>query len=316
MSLYPVLDATALVFFDATPSFSHAAARLQRRFRLIGCRTLSGADAAAAGVAAAGMCVATAWDVSTEDGDKLAPAMLDAMRLVLGSETKPIVGSVRGDCPEGTVIAGPIVDKALAKKLQLVPTEEPPDPTAPAAPAGRAGSSARADAGAPPAPPAASSSGGKSAAAASPKSAAPPKAAAPRVLALSIARTKGGGVRLTIERLKNGAKGAAGAPAAGSKPGKDVKDKVAKKEKDGPDSGAPASSSATMAAPASKAENRGKAAATGKAAGDAVMYRSLADRVAMQSVLRPNTYMHPEKTSALRAFLYHGGRTPWYAAIP
>ena len=117
MSAFPVLDAAALVFFAQTPSFSHAAARLQRRFRLIGCRTLSAAEVAAAGVAPP--CVVTAWDVSVEEGDKLAPAMLDAMRLVLGSETNPIVGSVRGDCPDGTVIKGPIVDKTLSKKLQL-----------------------------------------------------------------------------------------------------------------------------------------------------------------------------------------------------
>ena len=72
----------------------------------------------------AGLCIATAWDVSTEDGTDLEKPMLEALRLTLGSEDgKPHPASVRGSCSAGTVVMGPVVDAKLAAALRIVPPE-------------------------------------------------------------------------------------------------------------------------------------------------------------------------------------------------
>ena len=127
------LNSIAVIIFNSTAS--HAAARLQRRFRLLSCRR-DYASELPFGATATGLCIAAVWGVSNDEGTALEKKMLAALNLVLGDETGAQPGSVRGDCPAGTVIAGPLMDAKLVKQLQLVPPDPPPEPAdePPAAP--------------------------------------------------------------------------------------------------------------------------------------------------------------------------------------
>ena len=116
MEDYPVLSAIAVVTFRADGA-SSAAARLQRRFNLLGCRmTACASDGAPV--------LETAWDVSNPEGTKLAPAAAEALELVVGVGDASQPGSIRAEFPDGTIVSGPRFEPALAVELlPLTPSE-------------------------------------------------------------------------------------------------------------------------------------------------------------------------------------------------
>jgi len=90
---------------------SEFAARLQRRFELIGCATLHCERVAQylpSGVPLEGKCLATAWEVSS-------PAVLDAMKLLIGNEDA-VAGSVQGAFGSSAAV-GPITDGDLSAAI-------------------------------------------------------------------------------------------------------------------------------------------------------------------------------------------------------
>jgi len=90
---------------------SEFAARLQRRFGLIGCATLHCERVAQylpSGVPLEGKCLATAWEVSS-------PAVLDAMKLLIGNEDA-VAGSVQGAFGSSAAV-GPITDGDLSAAI-------------------------------------------------------------------------------------------------------------------------------------------------------------------------------------------------------
>lgn len=90
---------------------SEFAARLQRRFELIGCATLHCERVAQylpGGVPLEGKCLATAWEVSS-------PAVLDAMKLLIGNEDA-VACSVQGAFGSGAAV-GPITDGDLSAAI-------------------------------------------------------------------------------------------------------------------------------------------------------------------------------------------------------
>jgi hypothetical protein len=337
MATGPSLEAVALVFF--APSCSHAAARVQRRFRLLGCRTvpspLGGSE----------LCVATAWDVSNEEGTALAPAMLEAMRLLLGDEKDAAAGSVRAHCAPGAIIKGPVVDAKLAAQLQLVPTEPPPPVAATPAPAAPAPAAPAAMAAVPPSGKSQpSKQPSKQQAAAAPAARPPPPPPAPAAKAaatvsLTIGREAGGGVVLDIARVRPRVALEIARPAqpggewlqirALSAPAADAK-ATPKKPKPTP----PSKSAAPAAKPATTPSAAG-AALHGAAKGGAPppagattapppatrppldpaeagpTFRSTRDIAAMQPMLRHASGGRHAEAS----FLFHAGRPPWHAAV-
>ena len=299
----PSPDGIALIFFHSGgDGFSAAAARVQRRFRLIGCKMVDNKLSSRP-------CVATAWDVSNEKGTALDSKLLEALKVLVGSEKGPLPASVRGSSPAGTIVAGPIVNAVLAKELQLVPGEEP----TPLPSRGRTGGGA--------APSGASS-------------AAVPELLAPRTVSLTIGRSAGG-VKLGIARLqprvsvalakpskpggswltiqtRPGAGGAAGNPA--DKTGKQKpagKDKPVGKEKPAgdapakpaPTDGTKAPSGAAVAAPSTTAEIR-----TADTDSGAPLFRSTAENTAVYMAMR-----HSLNGDASQAYMFHHGQPAWRA---
>ena len=298
----PSFDGVALIFFRNSGGFSSAAARVQRRFRLIGCKMVDN-------MVSSSPCVATAWDVSNEEGDKLDPQMLETLKTLVGSEKNALPASVRGSFPD-SIVAGPVVNAAMAKELGLVVTEEPlPLPPRSKASAATSGSPASSASDAPEAKP-----------------------AAPRTLSLTISRQPGGGVKLGIERLQprvsvslakpatpggswlsintkagEGAKGAT--PKGGAKGGGDSAPKAAEK-KSADASRVPAAGSAPSAGATGGATGGASDAASKPPLAGMPKYRNTADNAAMYASLH-----HANLTTrADMRSIYHSGRPSWHEA--
>ena len=313
------LNSIAVIIFNSTAS--HAAARLQRRFRLLSCRTIAASELPFAHTAT-GLCIATVWDVSNDEGTALEKKMLAALNLVLGDETGAQPGSVRGDCPAGTVIAGPLIDAKLVKQLQLVPPDPPPEPAdePPAAPT-KPSSSKSDDIDYGPKPSELLRGPMKGEKAPSLGASVPP-GQSPQILNLTIDRTKDG-IDLQIVRIQpptDGGKAAGGEKAAAKgdakkekkeKGGKGEKgaapppSKEAAKPKPQPPAAAaasppPAPVAATIATPTTVAASK-----------SAPNYRSTSANAAQQAVLRHAV----SGKHAEAAYLYHSGPLPWHAAV-
>ena len=309
-------DACAIVVLALNSHTSSACVRLQKRFRLLGtCTMQSKRLQTMLGPAAASqdMYLVTVWDCGNAEGDKLSPEMMGAMRLLLrgaGADkhgVPPQPGSIIGDCPEGTVMLGPVVDAALAR--DVVPQDASCSSSAPAPAASKSTES--------PAPQAhaeGSTSDAKGNAAA--------KAAAPKALNLSIQRD-GKGVRVELSRrqplvevvLKRPAKPkgdwvtinvlSASSSAAASKPSAASGSKKAGKA---PGVGGSSSNEASTAAVAAVSFSHPVAA--GPVEPIRPTYRGTQEAAAMQQALRLAAGGFKEQ-----AFLFHSGRPAWHQAV-
>ena len=250
------------------------------------------------------MCICTAWDVSNEDGTALEPRILEAMHLLLGSESNPRAGSVRGECPTGTILAGPLIDAALTRRLQLVPTEDPPPVAAASTMPAKLTAPAVSR-------PALDTSSGAPA----PVSLPTAKVPTARLVALRIDRQPGkGGVRLSIDRLQsNGKVSSAEAPAKDQKGKKNPQDPKPGK---GVPNGIAKPTSQPSVASASPAPAPVPATATSSASPIpmpfAPTYRATVVTASMQSALRDP---RGGVGSILGGYLFHNAQVPWHAAI-
>ena len=308
-------DACAIVVLALNSHTSSACVRLQKRFRLLGtCTMQSKRLQTLLGPAAASqdMYLVTVWDCGNAEGDKLSPEMMGAMRLLLrgaGADkhgVPPQPGSIIGDCPEGTVMLGPVVDAALAR--DVVPQDASCSSSAPAPAASKSTES--------PAPQAhaeGSTSDAKANAAA--------KAAAPKALNLSIQRD-GKGVRVELSRrqplvevvLKRPAKPKgdwvtinvlSASSSAASKPSAASGSKKAGKA---PGNGGSSSNEASTAAVAAVSFSHPVAA--GPVEPIRPTYRGTQEAAAMQQALRLAAGGFKEQ-----AFLFHSGRPAWHQAV-
>ena len=146
----------------------------------------------------------TAWDAGNTEGDALSEAMMSTLRMLLhgaGADLHgmpPQPGSICCDCPDGTVLLGPVTDPALT--MEVVPQDDSAAAAPPPAAAKSGKPQPQPQAPSPKTSPKKTAAGTSSSPAvvAKPAVAKPP---APRVLQLNIHR-EGSGVVVDLSRRK------------------------------------------------------------------------------------------------------------------
>ena len=201
-------EAVALVILGINSHTSAACIRLQKRFRLLGTRTMAASRLShllKGRLATDSPVLVTAWDAGNAEGDKLSEAMMSALRMLLNGAgadlhgMPPQPGSICCDHPDGTVLLGPVTDTAVT--MEVVPQDDPSTATQPVA-AAKGGGKSLPQASPPKKDAVRENSGNsKGATAASASAATATKPPAPNVIQLTIVR-EGGGVRVDLARRK------------------------------------------------------------------------------------------------------------------
>ena len=321
-------DAVAIVVLSCNGAASAAAARIQRRFRMLACVTLTAEKLCKSGFPVKSdedRFLVTAWDVGNAEGDKLDKPIMGALRLLIGADAPPAPNSIRSASPLGTVVAGPLISAALA--TAIVPAD--PEPPAPDAKGITAEAKTKGN----------KTSGGEKVVQAAGVGERPSKPKGPRKLSLEIVKgTNGRKVDVILTRIdaprrplvavelqrptKQGGDWvnirvlppAAASPAAGgtSKGGSST----AKPKS----SAAPkATAQAIVTSGSADANHAGDASGGGDAKSDGSQvgcgpvgptYRATRDASAMQPALRQAAAGRAEM-----AYVFHGGKVPWQDAV-